>query len=231
VVRIVLQDHLDIAQEFFRWEIGTATAGALLGINAFDQPNVQESKDNTARLLKTLKDDGRLPEEEPTLREGSLALYTDASDRDLHHALESFLWQARTGDYVALMAYVMEQPTTQKQLQHLRNLLRDRARLATTVGYGPRFLHSTGQLHKGGPNTGLFMQFTADDQQDVDIPDRAYSFGTLKRAQALGDLQALRKHDRRVVRIHLGSDPDAGLETVGRLVKAALAGSVRSAGG
>jgi transaldolase/glucose-6-phosphate isomerase len=111
----------------------------------------------------------------------------------------------------------------------VRNLIRDRTGLATTLGYGPRFLHSTGQLHKGGPNNALYLQLTADEERDIEIPDRDYSFGTLKQAQALGDLQALREHDRRVIRIHLGRDADAGLDALGRLVEAAFAGAVRSA--
>jgi transaldolase/glucose-6-phosphate isomerase len=229
LIRIVLQDHLDIAQEFFRWEIATATAGAVLGINAFDQPNVQESKDNTARLLNSLKRDGRLSEEAPSRQVGPLSLYGDVPGEELQAALAHFMSPAEKGDYFALMAYVMEQPATEKRLQRLRALIRDHLRSATTLGYGPRFLHSTGQLHKGGPNVGRFLQLTADDERDVDIPDRPYCFGTLKQAQALGDLQALRKHDRSVIRIHLGNDVDAGLEALEQALQSAIAASAQAA--
>jgi hypothetical protein len=147
-----------------------------------------------------------------------------------HHAMEQFFAQAQQEDYVALMAYVQETDTTQRRLQHLRSLIRDQTGLATTLGYGPRFLHSTGQLHKGGPNSGLFIQFTADDAQDAAIPGRDYGFATLRRAQALGDLKALRKHGRRVMRIHLGSDVNAGLDVLGELMEGTLTRAVLPAG-
>ena len=223
VIRIVLRDHLDIAQEFFRWEIATATAGAILGINAFDQPNVQESKDNTARLLREYSQKHALPTEKPAATEGPLTLYATQSAINARDLLAKFCSQANDGDYVALMAYVREHPTTQDRLQHLRSVIRGALRCATTLGYGPRFLHSTGQLHKGGPNTGLFVQLTATDASNADIPERAYSFSTLKQAQAEGDLQALRKHGRRVVRVHLGGNVNAGLDALATLFDAALA--------
>ena len=214
VITIDLEDALDLGQEFFRWEIATAAAGAILGINAFDQPNVQESKDNTRRRLKTVEDKGTLPEERPTLVESPLSWYAAKSETSLADALHEFLAQAQADDYVALMAYFTEEADTHSVLQTVRSLLRDRLHVATTLGYGPRFLHSTGQFHKGGPNTGLFVQLTADDIQDAPIPGRPYTFGTFKRAQALGDLEALRKHDRRVVRIHLGPDVRRGLSAL-----------------
>ncbi len=229
VIRIVLHDHLDIAQEFFRWEIATATAGAILGINAFNQPNVQESKDNTSRLLKSVRDNRGLSTDKPRVHEGPLMMYAKEEAADGYHLLERFFSQAQAGDYVALMAYVTEEPTTQDRLESLRSRIRDGLHLATTLGYGPRFLHSTGQLHKGGPNNGLFIQLTADEAKDVDIPDRPYSFGTLRKAQALGDLQALRKHGRRVIRVHLGRDVSAGLDAFGNLMATVLEGAVSSA--
>ncbi len=231
VVTIQMDGPLDLGQEFFRWEIATATAGAILGINAFDQPNVQESKDNTNRILGVVETRGRLPDEHPALVEGPLSLYTDpASDsasargyeRTVAAALGRFLSQARPGDYVALMAYLTERPETDKALRALRTRLRDGTHLATTLGYGPRFLHSTGQYHKGGPNTGVFLQLTADDREDAAIPGAPYTFGVFKRAQALGDLEALHKHGRRAIRIHLGPKPVEGLRDLDRAVAAAL---------
>jgi hypothetical protein len=208
-------------QEFMRWEIATATAGAILGINAFNQPNVQESKDNTNRLLSMVKEKGQLPEEEPALVEDPLRLYVQDAASTVSATLAQFLDQSRPGDYVALMAYLTEEPETEQALQAIRLHLRDRLQLATTVGYGPRFLHSTGQFHKGGPNTGLFLQLTVDDAEDADVPDKPYTFGVLRRAQALGDLEALRKHGRRVMRIHLGADVGRGLAALQRALRIA----------
>ena len=211
VITIHLDGLLDLGQEFFRWEIATATAGAILGINAFDQPNVQESKDNTNRLLTMVRNQGKLPEEKPSLTRDPLKLYFDEKASTVTDTLKQFLDQARPGDYLALMAYITENPANDKSLQEIRVALQDHLHIATTVGYGPRFLHSTGQFHKGGPNTGLFLQLTADDAEDIPIPGAPYTFGTFKRAQALGDLEALQKHGRQVGRIHLGSNAEEGL--------------------
>jgi transaldolase/glucose-6-phosphate isomerase len=223
VVAIQMDDLLDLGQEFFRWEIATAAAGAILKINPFDQPNVQESKDNTDHLLAAVRKQDHLPEEQASLTEGPLHLYTQLPASTLAEALGRFLAQARPGNYVALMAYLTESPATEQALQAIRLRLRDSLHVATTLGYGPRFLHSTGQFHKGGPNTGLFLQLTADDAEDADIPGQPYTFSTFKRAQALGDLEALRKHGRRVVRIHLGADVGQGLATLGQALDVALA--------
>jgi hypothetical protein len=222
VVTIQMEERLDLGQEFVRWEVATATAGSLMGINAFDQPNVQESKDNTNRLLAMVREHGRLPEERPALVKGPLSIYTQKPARTVPGTLRQFVAQARPGDYVALLAYLTEDPATDKRLQAIRLGLRDRLHLATTVGYGPRFLHSTGQFHKGGPNTGLFIQLTADDAVDVPIPGQPYTFGVLRRAQALGDLEALRRHGRRAVRIHLGRDVAEGLDALKRSLEEAL---------
>ncbi len=224
VVTIQLADRYDLAQEFFRWEVATATAGAVLGINPFDQPNVQESKDNTNRLLQDFTDRGSLPEESPTLTEGPLSLYLKEGAPTVTAALGRFLGQARPGDYVALLAYLTEEPAIEGALEDLRHALRDRLRLAATVGYGPRYLHSTGQLHKGGPNTGIFFELTAADAEELPIPERPYSFKTLKRAQALGDLESLRRHGRRVVRVHLHGDVPRALAKLRMAVESALAG-------
>jgi transaldolase/glucose-6-phosphate isomerase len=212
VIVILLDGKYDLAQEMMRWEIATATAGAVIGINAFNQPNVQESKDNTDRLLEKLREEGSLPKEKPELQEGPLAYYGGGNAADSNKFLRAFLDKAEPGDYIALQAYITENGKAERLLQELRLSLRDGSGLATTAGYGPRFLHSTGQYHKGGPNKGLFIQLVCGVESDVDIPGREYSFGVLREAQALGDLEALRKHGRRVIRIDLGRDSLAGLK-------------------
>jgi glucose-6-phosphate isomerase len=222
VVTIVMKDRLDIAQEFFRWEFATATAGALMTINAFDQPNVQESKDNTKRLLEMIRNQQRLPEETQAAEQDSLRFYADGKADSATDLLQHFLAQECDGDYAALLAYLPEEPAVDQALRAIRLLLRDNLHLATTLGYGPRFLHSTGQLHKGGSNTGLFLQLTADGARDVDVPRQPYTFGTFKRAQALGDLRALREHGRRAVHVHLGADPAQGLQTLQNMLAACL---------
>jgi hypothetical protein len=217
VIRIELATKYDLAQEFFRWEIAVATAGSLLGIDAFDQPNVQESKDNTGKLLAQFRSEGRLPEEAPLLKANGVQLYARQSARassTVEDYLSNFLSLARPGDYVALMAYV-EPSSTQEMLERLRMRLRDSLRLATTLGYGPRFLHSTGQLHKGGPNKGLFIQITAEDGKDLAIPGEPYSFSILKQAQAMGDLKSLQDKERRAVRLHLATSTK---ETLAELI-------------
>lgn len=224
VVTIQMENRLNIVQEFFRWEIATATVGAILGINAFDQPNVQESKDNTNRLLENVRQTGKLPEPEPTLTEGPLRFFGTDQAETGSDLLRTFFAKARAGDYLALQTYLTETVSATRALQAIRQHLRDGLRLATTLGYGPRFLHSTGQFHKGGPNTGLFLQLTADDAEDASIPGAPYTFGVFKRAQALGDLEALGKHGRRAIRVHLGANVSQGLEALSRTVELALKG-------
>ncbi len=221
VARIELPSRLDLGQEFFRWEVATATTGALLAINAFDQPNVQESKDHTNGLLAQFRSQGKLPEEAPLLKSDGIHLYAPQSGRhagSIEDYLLGFLTEARPGDYVALMAYLERSPDHDSLLKSIRMRLRDSLRLATTLGYGPRFLHSTGQLHKGGPNTGLFIQITADDAQDLAIPDESYTFSVLKRAQALGDLKSLQSKNRRVLRLHLTEGAKKGLNLLAALI-------------
>ena len=201
VVRIHLRDALDLGEEFFRWEFATATAGALLGIDAFDEPNVKESKDNTNRILAHgVKADpaSLLPADEK--------------------ALAAHFAQVRRGDYIALQAFVHPTPARTHALQHARQTLRDATRAATTLGYGPRFLHSTGQLHKGGPNTGLYVQLVGREGGALQIPGEPFDFGTLIAAQALGDLQSLRDHGRRVISVDLGDDVDVGLAAFARTI-------------
>jgi glucose-6-phosphate isomerase len=207
VVTVRLSSEWELGGEFLRWEIATALAGALIGIDAFDQPNVQESKDNTKRLLDGYTQSGTLPEPPPEVT-------VAAGAARLPVALDALLAQAGSGDYVCLQAYVTPGEAAWAELERARLALRRRTHLATTAGYGPRFLHSTGQYHKGGPNTGRFVQLVAGDARDAPIPGQLYSFGTLKRAQAEGDLVSLRSHGRRVLRVELGADAVAGLRAV-----------------
>ena len=224
LVTIQMDDRLDLGQEFFRWEVATATAGAILGINVFNQPNVQESKDNTNRLLKMVRDEGKPPREEPLLKESPLSLFAgEKKASTIADSLAEFLDQAKAGDYICLMAYLPETAHNERELQEIRQQLRQSLHIATTLGYGPRFLHSTGQYHKGGPNTGLFLQLTVDEPKDAQIPEQPYTFGMLQRAQALGDLEALHKHDRRAIRLHLGSDASQGLEALKKAILSAIA--------
>jgi transaldolase/glucose-6-phosphate isomerase len=222
VVTIQMDDLLDIGQEFFRWEVATATAGAILGINPFDQPNVQESKENTNHLLKEVGRAGRLSEPDPDLREDPLQFYTTEKGKGPAEYLRAFFAKAKPGNYIAIQAYLPEKPEIQEQLQNIRIRLRDVFHLATTLGYGPRFLHSTGQFHKGGPNTGLFLQLTADDAEDTPVPGTTHTFGVFKRAQALGDFKALQGHGRRVMRVHLGKDVPQGLDALSQILEQAI---------
>ena len=187
VVRLDLRDRYDLGAEFFRWELATAVAGAILGIHPFDQPNVQQAKDLTDRVLQEYRTSGRPPQAETT------------------KSLTDLLSQARPGDYMAIMVYVHQGPEVGQALEELRRKVMEQYVIATTLGYGPRFLHSTGQLHKGGPDTGLLLQITTSHQSDVGIPGEPFTFGVLAEAQAMGDLQALQALGRRVVRVHLPS--------------------------
>jgi hypothetical protein len=222
VVTIQLENPLDLGQEFFRWEIAVAVAGAILDINPFDQPNVQESKDNTNRLLNQLETKGQLPEEEPSLVSGSVQLFAQETAPTPEETLERFFSWAHRSEFVALMAYLTDSVSIEERLENIRLLVRDKLHVATTLGYGPRFLHSTGQFHKGGSNIGLFLQLTVDDDVDAHIPGQPYTFGVFKQAQALGDLEALHKHSRRVIRIHLSGDVGEGLAKLQQAIESAL---------
>lgn len=220
VVRIDLKDRYDLGREFMRFELATAAAGAVLGVNPFDEPNVSESKSNTGRILAQLGATGKLPEEAPLIKTRTVSAWADAAlsrADSLQDVLTDHLARARTGDYVALMAYLPPTPATHRLLQSLRAKVREATGVAVTLGYGPRFLHSTGQLHKGGDDNGLFLQITADDSKDASVPGAGYGFSALKRAQALGDFQALKAHTLRVLRLHLTSP--AGLAAVSRLIR------------
>jgi len=218
VVRHTLKDEYDLCVEFFVWEIATAMAGALLEINPFDQPNVQESKDNTVALLNEFKQNGTLPAPAPSFEEGDIKIYgantniPDAEPMSLHLLIKKFVRQIGQGDYVALLAYIQETDAHDELLQSIRDAFRENFGVATTTGYGPRFLHSTGQLHKGGADNGVFIQLTDDDRTDLQIPNEPYGFSILKQAQALGDFGSLEKRNRRAIRFHVGKDASEGLK-------------------
>ncbi len=221
VVRIRLRDRFDLAGEFFRWEVATAAAGAVLGINPFDEPNVAESKENTRNVIETFEKTGRMPSPDPALAENGIAVFGNMAlgkKRLLKDTVVGFLDQARPGDYLAIMAYLERSEAVEAPLQEIRHWSRNRLRIATTLGFGPRFLHSTGQIHKGGGGKGLFLQITAEDETDLPIPDERYSFGQLKKAQALGDFQSLESRGFRILRIHLTGPVVKGLD---RLTRAA----------
>ena len=229
VVRITLEDTIDLGQEFFRWEIATTVAGSILGINPFNQPDVEASKVATRALMNASEERGALPSEAPLLQDADLTLFADPSNTNAimsiakTHTIEAFLaahfGRLQPGDYFAINAYIEMNAANDQILQNIRNTVRDRKHVATTIGYGPRFLHSTGQLHKGGPDTGVFLQLTADDETDLPIPGQAYSFGLLKNAQARGDYAVLVERNRRVLRVHLGADVQTGLTRLQALVQ------------
>jgi len=229
---IELAEPLDIGAEFVRWEIAIAAAGIVLEIDPFDQPNVQESKDATTALLEAYRRDGALPAPAPLVADATAAAYGDPqalgdTPVTVDGALRSLLTAIRPGDYAAILAYLPKDPDTEARLQRLRTTLRDALGVATTLGFGPRFLHSTGQLHKGGPDSGVFLQLTGEPRRDLPIPGWEESFGTLIAAQALGDLQSLQRRGRRALRLHL-QDVDAGLERLETMVGAALGGLVEA---
>jgi transaldolase/glucose-6-phosphate isomerase len=230
-----LTDLYDLGAEFFLWEFATACAGWRLGINPFDQPNVQESKDATKELLSTFVNTGSLPEQTPLVAENGLTIFAEGHTREalpatsVSDALRAHLATVKQGDYIALLNYIEETPAIEARLQEIRSLLRDTTKCATTAGYGPRFLHSTGQMHKGGPDTGVFFQITAKDANDFPVPGEPYSFSILKQAQALGDFRSLVAHGRRALRVDLGADVLVGLQRLHELIAAALPAS-RGAG-
>ncbi len=234
VVRISVTDIYDLGQEFFRWEIATAVAGSIIGINAFNQPDVEASKDATRTLTSEYERAGGLPAEAPFFEQAGIKLFTDGSnaaalrksagrDPTLAGYLKAHFDRLRTGDYFAVLGYIEMNETHEARLQAVRHAVRDRKRVATCLGFGPRFLHSTGQGYKGGPASGVFLQITCDDAMDVPVPGRKYTFGVVKAAQARGDFQVLAERDRRALRVHLGSDFAVGLSLLDAAVKEALA--------
>lgn len=232
VVRITVPSVEHIGAEFFRWEFATAVAGQIIKINPFDQPNVQESKDFTKKFLAEYEEKGALPQADELLFEDDgIKLYADKSNKeklakagakDLTGWLKAHFAQLKEGDYFAQNAYIERNKAHAKVLQAVREVVLKRKHDATTLGFGPRFLHSTGQLHKGGANNGVFLQITSDDAQDVPIPGEKYTFGVLKQAQALGDFVALSNRDRRLLRAHLPANVEAGLKKLQEAINEAI---------
>ncbi len=232
VVRIILADRYQIGQEFFRWEFATAVAGAIIGINPFDQPDVEASKIRTRELTAAFEKTGHLPPEQSIAQDAGIKLFADgrnadallggAKERSLAGLLQAHLARVRAGDYVALLAFIERDARHHQALRELRLMIRDRKRVATCVGFGPRYLHSTGQAYKGGPPTGVFLQITCDDAQDLPVPGPKYTFGVVKAAQARGDFEVLAERGRRALRVHLGADVAAGLATLTEAVRRVL---------
>jgi transaldolase / glucose-6-phosphate isomerase len=233
VVRIAMSDIYDLGAEFFRWEIATAVAGAIIGINAFNQPDVEASKVATRSLTSEYEQKGSLPAEKPVVEDGGIKLFTDdknaaelakvaGSDKSLAGYLKAHLARIKAGDYFAVLGYIQMNAEHEASLQSIRHAVRDKKRVATCLGFGPRFLHSTGQAYKGGPNSGVFLQVTCDDSVELPVPGQKYTFGVVKAAQARGDFQVLAERGRRALRVHLGSNLKAGLVTLQAAMQKAL---------
>jgi transaldolase / glucose-6-phosphate isomerase len=234
VVRIGVADKYDLGQEFFRWEIAVAAACSIIGIDAFNQPDVEASKIETRKLTDQYEKVGSLPAESPFFEGNGVKLFSDpkntdalkqavGSDASLVGYLKAHLNRFKAGDYLGLLAYIERNDAHQSQLQKIRHLIRDKKKVATCLGFGPRFLHSTGQAYKGGPNSGVFLQITCDDPADLAVPGQKYTFGIVKAAQARGDFQVLADRNRRALRVHLGADLAAGLTTLQNAIQQALA--------
>ena len=229
VVRIVVGTKFDLGQEFFRWEIATATAGSIIGINTFNQPDVEASKIETRKLTGEYESTGKLPSESPFFEDQGLKLFADdknaaflKNNSNLTEVLRAHLGRIGAGDYFALLGYVQMNDAHEKSLQAIRHQVRDAKKSATCLGFGPRFLHSTGQAYKGGPNSGVFLQLTCDDAADIPVPGQKYTFGIVKAAQARGDFSVLSERDRRALRIHLSKNLKGDLAKLAKAVKQAL---------
>ncbi|MBQ27930.1 MAG: transaldolase [Nitrospiraceae bacterium] len=232
-VHIPLADRYELGAEMFRWEMATAVAGTILGINPFNQPDVEASKIATHVLTTEYENTGSLPPETPLLEESGIRIFIDThnakslgdiagNDKTLLGYLKAHLNTLKVGDYFALLAYIHMNETHHVLLDTIRHRVRDTKKVATCLEYGPRFLHSTGQLYKGGPNSGVFVQITCDDATDLKVPDQAYTFGIVKSAQARGDFQVLSERGRRVLRLHLGTNVPAGLAVLKQTIEEAL---------
>lgn len=230
VVTINLPEIANLGQEFFRWEIATAVAGSIMGINTFNQPDVEFSKVETRKLTDEYEKSGHLPAEEPFFEDEGIKLFTDQKNIDalneivgdqksLAYYLKAHFSRIKANDYFALLAYIEMSSEHETWLQEIRHTIFEDLRVATCLGFGPRFLHSTGQAYKGGANNGVFLQITADDAVDLPVPNQKYTFGTVKAAQARGDFQVLVDRDRRALRVHLGSDIRDSLQILINAVK------------
>ena len=233
VVRIAMADTYELGAEFFRWEIATAVAGSIIGINAFNQPDVEASKIATRNLTSEYEKNGSLPPEKPVVEDAGIKLFTDeknaaelakaaGGDQTLTGYLKAHLSRIKAGDYFAVLGYIQMNAEHEQALQAVRHAVRDKKRVATCLGFGPRFLHSTGQAYKGGPNSGVFLQITCDDSVELPVPGQKYTFGVVKAAQARGDFQVLAERGRRALRVHLASNLKAGLATLQAAVQKAL---------
>jgi len=225
VVKIDMKDRLALGAEFFRWELATATAGRIINVNPFDEPNVAESKKNSKDLLNDWKDNGSFGEGNPVINQNDISIYYNTGTdwapkgKSLSSFLNAFTNLAKSPDYIAILAYFMQTPQRQKLLQQMRMKLRNKLKVATTLGYGPRYMHSTGQLHKGGPNRGVYIMFTYEAEDDLPIPGKEYGFAILQRAQALGDFRSLNDKNRRVIRVHLGGNVEQALRKISGSIK------------
>jgi len=233
VVRITIEDRMDLGQEFFRWEIAIAVAASILRINPFDQPDVEAGKVVTEKLIDAYEKTGLMDEKVPTWQFDDIRFFTDPANtkvvigatcapRTMDALIAAHLSRIKAGDYFGLNAHIGLNAENNLELQRIRHLIRDRKGVPTTIGIGPRFLHSTGQLHKGGPNSGVFLQLTSEDADDLQIPGRQCTFGSLRRFQAQGDLEVLQSLNRRVMRVHLGADVVNGLVRLRKAVEIAL---------
>jgi len=234
VVRISLADIYDLGQEFFRWEVATAVAGSILGINAFNQPDVEASKIATKKLTSEYEEKGSLPAETPLYSGEGVKLFTDdvnanalrssaGANANLAAYLKAHLSRLKPGDYFCISAYVEMNQAHEDQIQVFRHAVRDAKKVATCLGFGPRFLHSTGQAYKGGPNSGVFLQITCDDAADLKVPGQTYTFGTVKAAQARGDFSVLAERGRRCLRVHIGKNVAAGLKQLADTIQKVVA--------
>ncbi len=233
VIRIVLPDIYNLGQEFFRWEIATAVAGSIIGINAFNQPDVEASKIETKKLTSEYESKGSLPAEQPIFEDEGFKLFTDeknaadlakgvGNNRSLKSYLHAHLARLCANDYFAVLGYLEMNAEHEALLQALRMSVRDKKHVATCLGFGPRFLHSTGQAYKGGPNSGVFLQITCDDANDLPVPQQKYTFGVVKAAQARGDFAVLAERNRRALRVHIGPDVSAGLKKLSALINESI---------
>jgi transaldolase/glucose-6-phosphate isomerase len=230
VVRITLPNIYSLGQEFFRWEIATAVAGSIIGINAFNQPDVEASKIETKKLTSQYEATGSLPPESPFFEDKGIKLFADEKNTaalkggaKLADVLKTHFSRLGAGDYFAVLGYITMNAANEKLLQGIRHAVRDKKKVATVLGFGPRFLHSTGQAYKGGPNSGVFLQITCDDAKDLPVPGQKYTFGIVKAAQARGDFAVLAERGRRALRVHIGKNLKSGLAALSKAVQKALA--------
>jgi transaldolase/glucose-6-phosphate isomerase len=233
VVRIAVDETYDLGEEFFRWELATAVAGSIIGVHPFDQPDVEAAKTATRKLLSEYEQTGKLPPETPSVEGKGITIFARGRNEvsltrfaggspSISAVLKAHVDSIGDGDYFAVLAYIEMNEAHERALQRMRQAVRNKKAVATCLGFGPRFLHSTGQVYKGGPNSGVFLQVTSDDATDLTVPGQTYTFGIVKAAQARGDFLVLAERDRRVLRVHLGQDVAAGLAQVEEALNKAL---------